>query len=554
MLTDHAGLSPFERFLTLFTRVRPGEGRSVQLYFLHGFLLLFSYMIVKALREAFMLTNFSAEVRAYAVAVIALVLMLVVPVYAAIRRRLDGAQLLYAVTLFFASNMLIFSLLAWASVSIAFVFYVWVSIFGVMMIAQFWAFAADSYNIKSGQRLFPVIMMGANLGALAGAKTAQLAVAALSPVGLMLLATLVLTATLLLAAPGRRSVPAGSKAIAAEHGKPVPRLMGGIGLVLRDRYLLLIALLVVLLNWINTTGEFILADFVQADAERRVAESGGGLDESDLITAFYGDFQFWVTLVGLGIQLFLVSRLYRHPAVGVRGALLIHPLIVAIGYGLLAISPLLVGFVPVFTLVRLVKIAENSIDYSLMNTTRHALFLPVDRDSKYDGKTAIDTFFWRFGDLIQAGVVFAGLHWLGWGAQQFAFLNLVLALGWIALAVQIGREFGRKARENVINVAPEAGKPIPDLAYVPGRSFDYVVAEDAFHDADPGDVLQLTARLADGRPLPAWLRFDPNTRRFTGQPPEGHFEEVTITVVASDVDGLEAESTFVLRGRVIRQS
>ncbi len=554
MLTDQTGLSPFERFLTLFTRIRPGEGRSVQLFFLHGFLLLFSYMVVKALREAFMLTKFSAEVRAYAVAVIALVLMVLVPVYGALRRRLDGARLLRTVTIFFASNMLIFCALAWAGVSIAFVFFVWVSIFGVMMIAQFWAFAADSYNLKSGQRLFPVIMMGANLGALAGAKMAQLAVAALSPVGLMLVATGVLTATLLLATPERDAVPTGSKAIAAEHGKPVPRLMGGIGLVLRDRYLLLIAVLVVLLNWINTTGEFILADFVQADAQQQVAASGGALSESELITAFYGNFQFWVTLVGLAIQLFLVSRIYRHPAVGVRGALLIHPIIVAIGYGILALSPLLSGFVPIFTLVRLVKIAENSIDYSLMNTTRHALFLPVDRDSKYDGKTAIDTFFWRFGDLLQAGVVFAGLHWFNWGAEQFAVLNFLLALCWIALAVQIGREFGRKARENVINVAPEAGTPIPDLAYVPGRPFDYIVAEDAFHDADPGDVLQLTARLADGRPLPSWLKFDPGTRRFTGEPPDGYVEEVMITLVASDVDGLEAESSFVLRGRVIRQS
>jgi len=59
MLTDHAGLSPFERLLTLFTRVRPGEGRSAFLFFLHGFLLLFSYQVVKALREAFMLTKYS---------------------------------------------------------------------------------------------------------------------------------------------------------------------------------------------------------------------------------------------------------------------------------------------------------------------------------------------------------------------------------------------------------------------------------------------------------------------------------------------------------------
>ncbi len=260
-----------------------------------------------------------------------------------------------------------------------------------MVVSQLWAFAADSFNVKSGQRLFVVIMLGANLGALTGAKITQLLVVALSPIGLMVLATGILGATLFLAGPERTAVPEGSRAISAEHGRPVPRLLGGIGLVLRDRYLLLIALLVVLLNWINTTGEFILADFVKAEAVARVAASGGALDLGTLITAFYGDFQFWVTLVSFSIQLFLVSRIFQ--AVGVRGALLIHPIIVATGYGVLALAPMLGGFVPIFTLLRLLKIAENGVDYSLMNTTRQALFLPVDRDSKYDGKTAIDTFF-----------------------------------------------------------------------------------------------------------------------------------------------------------------
>jgi len=545
MLTDHAGLSRFERLLTLVTRVRPGEGRSAFLFFLHGFLLLFSYQVVKALREAFMLTKFPAEVRAYAVALIALILMLLVPMYAAVRRRLDGERLLRAVTAFFAANLLLFWAAAVAGLPIAFPFFIWVSIFGVMVIAQLWAFAADSFNLKSGQRLFPVIMLGANLGALAGAKSAQVAVAALTPVGLMLVATLLLLSTLALASPERRAVPAGSRPVVAEHGAPVPRLLGGIGLVLRDRYLLLIALLVVLLNWINTTGEFILADFVQRDAARRVAESGGALDAGALITAFYGDFQFWVTLVGLGIQLFLVARIYR--VVGVRGALIVHPVVVALGYGLIALSPVLGAFVPVFTLIRLVKIAENSIDYSLMNTTRHALFLPVDRDSKYEGKTAIDSFFWRFGDLVQAGVVFVGLNWLGWGAQQFAALSLLLALAWVGLAIAIGREFGRKAAENVINVAPEVGRPIPDVACCAGRPVEHHVPADAFVDADPGDVLHLAARLSDGRPLPPWLRFDPGTRRFSGHPPAAFAEELTIVVVASDVDGLEVASSFRLR-------
>jgi AAA family ATP:ADP antiporter len=544
MLTDHSGLSPFERLLTLVTRVRAGEGRSAFLFFLHGFLLLFSYQVVKALREAFMLTKFSAEVRAYAVALIALLLMVLVPLYAVVRRRLDGERLLAAVTAFFALNLLVFWGAAVAGLPIAFPFFIWVSIFGVMVIAQLWAFAADSFNLKSGQRLFPVIMVGANLGALAGAKCAQLTVATLTPVGLMLVATVLLLATLAVAGPERRAVPAGSRPVMAGHGAPVPRLLGGIGLVLRDRYLLLIALLVVLLNWINTTGEFVLADFVQRDAAQRVAASGGVLDAGTLITEFYGNFQFWVTLLGLVIQLLLVARIYRR--VGVRGALLVQPAIVAFGYGLIALGPVLGGFVPVFTLVRLVKIAENGVDYSLMNTTRHALFLPVDRDSKYEGKTAIDSFFWRFGDLIQAGVVFAGLHWFAWGAAQFALLNLLLALLWIGLAVAIGREFARKAAANVINVAPEVGASIPDVTCRPGAAVEHQVPMAAFVDADPGDVLHLAARLADGRPLPAWLRFDPRARRFSGRAPEGFTGELAIEVRASDVDGLEVASTFRL--------
>jgi AAA family ATP:ADP antiporter len=545
MITDRSGLSPFERLLTVFTRIRPGEGRTVLLFVLHAFLLLFSYQVVKALREAFMLAKFTAEVRSYAVAITALILMLLIPVYGAVRRHIDGARLLQAITMFFAANMLVFAAAAWSGMSVAFPYFVWASIYGIMVVSQLWAFAADSFNLKSGQRIFPVIMVGANVGALAGAKTAQLAAAALTPVGLLVLATLLLLATLFLAAPERAAVPEGSRAIAAEHGRPVPKLLGGLGLVMRDRYLLLIALLVVLLNWINTTGEFILADFVQRDAAARVAASGGALSAGVLITEFYGSFQFWVTVVGLAIQLFLVARIYR--TVGVKGAVVIHPIVVAIGYGLIALSPMLGGFVPIFTLIRLVKIAENATVYSLMNTTRQALFLPVDRDAKYEGKTAIDTFFWRFGDLLQAGVVYAGLNVLGWTAPTFALLNLVLALAWIGLAVSIGREFSRKALENVTNVAPEAGRPIGDIAYEPGRPLRHIVTEDAFVDADPGDVLYLSARLEDGRPLPAWLRFDPKSRVFVGSAPAGCHEELRITVIANDVDGLEATSTFVMR-------
>ena len=548
MSTDYLHLTRFERLLSRITRVAPGEGRTAFLFFLHGFLLLASYQVMKALREAFMLAKFSAETRAYAVATMALVLMIAVPLYGRLRHRLEGARLLRAVTLFFVLTLPLFAALSHYGVPIAFPFFIWVGIYGVMAVAQMWAYAADSFNVRSGQRLFVVIMLGANMGALAGSKVTEFAVASLSPMGLMVLATVTLGATLFLATPARAAIPESSRAVAIERSRPVPKVMGGIGLVLRDRYLLTIALFVVLLNWINTTGEFILADYVKADAEARVAASGGTLDMGTLITAFYGNFHFWVTLISLAIQLFLVSRIYQ--AVGVRGALLVHPIIVALGYGVLALAPLIGGFIPIFSLIRRIKFAENGLDYSLMNTTRQALFLPVDRDSKYDGKTAIDTFFWRFGDLLQAVGIYVGLHFLGWQSHEFAVLTFVLALAWIGLAVMMGRDFSRKSQESAVNIAPLAVEPIPDLLYAPGVAFMHPISPKAFYDAEPGDVLRLRACCDDGRKLPHWLHFNPGLQEFHGKPP-AHVEitELRIVVTAANLDGLEARSTFIARRR-----
>ncbi|MGB8693417.1 MAG: hypothetical protein WCD08_07915 [Steroidobacteraceae bacterium] len=546
MSSERTSLSYFERVLSLITRVRPGEGRAAFLFFMHSFMLLASYQVVKALREAFMLAKFSAETRTYAVAVQALLLMLIVPLYGRLRHHLDGAQLLRAVTIFFVATLPLFALLAHYHLPIAFAFFIWVSIYGVMVVSQMWAFAADSFNVKSGQRLFVVIMLGANLGALAGAKITQLAVTALSPIGLMLLATGTLGATLLLATPERAAIPAGSRVIQVERVRAVPQLLGGIGLVLRDRYLLLMALFVVLLNWINTTGEFILAHFVKADAVARVAAGDSALDMGTLIAAFYGNFNFWVTLISLAIQLLLVARIYQ--TMGVRGALLLHPVVVAAGYAILVFAPLAGGFIPIFSLVRRIKFADNGLDYSLMNTTKQALFLPTDRDSKYDGKMAIDTFFCRFGDLVTAVGVYIGLNLLAWKTQNFALLNLVLSLAWIALAVVMGRGYARKAQLNLTPVAPEVAEPIPDLLLAPGRLFAHPVSPTAFHDSDPGDVVILRARCDDGRRLPRWLRFDAGQRAFVGIAPlQFEFTELRVAVIASNLDGLEARSTFVVR-------
>ena len=170
-----------ERFLGFFTEIRSGEGKSALLFFSYAFLLLICYYILKTLREPLLLVGASAEIKSYAYAVIALMLLLLVPLYGAVFRRTDRQQFIRGVTGFFVTNLVVFYFLGRAGIDIGFAYYVWVGIFGVAIIAQFWAHAADTYTVTSGQRLFPVIMAGATLGALAGPSLARVLFPLLGP-------------------------------------------------------------------------------------------------------------------------------------------------------------------------------------------------------------------------------------------------------------------------------------------------------------------------------------------------------------------------------------
>src|SRR4051812_8106336 len=68
--------------LAPFARVEPGEGAGALLLALNVFLLLAAYYLLKTVREAFILTQGGAEVKAYSAAGQAGLLLLIVPLYA----------------------------------------------------------------------------------------------------------------------------------------------------------------------------------------------------------------------------------------------------------------------------------------------------------------------------------------------------------------------------------------------------------------------------------------------------------------------------------------
>jgi ATP:ADP antiporter, AAA family len=462
---DRAG--PLDRTLRLFADVRAGEGGTLVLLSVNVFLLLAAYYCIKPVREALILSGEGAEVKSYAAAGQALLLLGLVPAYGLLADRLPRRGLLNAVTAFFVVCLIGFYGLTQAGVSVGVPFFLWVGIFNLMIIAQFWSFANDLYTRDQGERLFAIVAFGGSLGAVLGSVFAGKLIPLIGIPQLLLIAAglLILAAVLSNVLDGRErarhethlpahlttaEIPAATgeyQIQSVDDEKKLTVSMPGIGpgsrkgtfrLVFQDRYLLLIACLALILNWVNTTGEYILGRTVEAAAQAAVAAgSARGLSVSEYIGEFYSQFFFAVNLLGLTVQLFLVSRLLKY--FGVRVAILILPVIALFGYAVLA-------FAPILALVRVVKIGENATDYSVQNTVRNVLFLPTSRDQKYKAKQAIDSFFVRGGDVLSALLVFVGTTILGLTASGFARINLVLAAGWVLIALAIGREYQRKSR------------------------------------------------------------------------------------------------------------
>ncbi len=438
MNQDITRKSLLDKFLGIFAEVHGGEGALSLLMTLNIFLILTAYYIAKVVREPLILAGGGAEVKAYSSALQAIVLVGAVNLYAYMVARFDRRKLLNTVVIFFTACFVAFYLLGLADTRyLGVIYFVWVGVFSLTVIAQFWSFANDIYTPAEGKRLFAIIAFGGSAGAVLGAKFAEVLIDVIGIYELLLVSAGLLLASLLItnyveSRKRNRPLPNVAAAVVAE---PPMSKEGAFKVVFRHRYLLLIAIMILLTNWVNTTGEYILGNVVSKAAQASVSgivdAEAAKQAERVFIGKFYGDFFFYVNLLGFLLQLFIVSRVVKY--LGMRVAIMALPAIALGGYFLIAFTPLL-------SLIRLAKTAENATDYSLNNTARQMLFLPTTREQKYKAKVAIDSFFVRAGDVLSAGLVYAGIHWLTFSVTQFAIVNLVLVMVWLAIAFLVARE------------------------------------------------------------------------------------------------------------------
>jgi AAA family ATP:ADP antiporter len=455
-----------ERLLGIFTEVRAGEGGLTLAMAFLIFLLLTAYYLIKPVREALILQQGGAEAKSYLVAVMAVLLYFVVQGYAKLVSRYERTRLITVVTSIFIGCLVGFWVLSRLGVPyLGYAFFVWVGIFSVMVVAQFWSYANDVYSNEAGKRLFPLVGFGGMVGAFAGADIADRLMEFFDVYEMLLLAAallgacIVITNLISLRVWGRRQIRVSQSSLEEwlkERRARKERENLAFGLLREHKYLWYIALLVLVLNLVNTTGEYILGRLVEDFGDRQVelaiseaTAAGTGLRFGDrdlgdayseeaqdefvqsTIGNFYADFFRWVNLLGMFLQLFVVGRLVK--LAGVRAGLIWLPIVALGTYGL-------VLFLPILRFVRIGKTVENASDYSINKTTVQMLFLPTSRDVKYKAKQAIDSFFHRVGDVGSAILVFVGTVVVGLDARGFALVNILFIVGWVFLVRGIVRE------------------------------------------------------------------------------------------------------------------
>jgi AAA family ATP:ADP antiporter len=455
---EHGVSGPgYERILRLFADVRPQEGATSLILVANIFLILTAFYLVKPVREGWLAITVigdlsKLEIKAYSAFAQSILLIGILPSYARLAAKWSRHDLILRVGLLFGVILVGFwltqpGMLLGKTPVFGILFYLFVGIFSVTLVAQFWAFSSDIYGAERGARLFPLIAVGAALGATLGSWIGQKLVSlpSIDAFDLILVALIPLGMSLVFAmVTDKRGTYGDPSSWTTDRWEEpaAPSSEGPYDLILRHRYLSATAIMIMVFTWVVTSGDNILFGIVQSSLTDDLAGLRGNPEAFDLAlqeatAAFYGDLYFWINLVTLILQAFVVSRILQ--AGGMQALLYTTPFISLAAYASMA-------FVPMLGLIKILKVAENSSSYSIHNTARQMLWLPTSKEMLYQAKPTVDTLFVRLGDGMAAMTILIGTRVFELSNTGFVMVNIFLVLIWIGLSTYLHRENERWTR------------------------------------------------------------------------------------------------------------
>jgi ATP/ADP translocase/HEAT repeat protein len=428
--------------------------------FLYGFLLLSAYLILKPVRNSLFLSKFGADQLIFMYMIIALAATPIAWLYGWTAARTTLPRLVGGTTLFLVVNMAVFWWLIQQQYDwLVYVFYVWVSLFGVFTTSQYWLLANYVFDAREAKRLFPFIGAGAIAGGIMGSfLTSQLAQLVGTENLLWLCVGFMLACFgLLLMAWRRRQGDDPSK---AKRKKKSQDVSGMLPIILKSRHLKLLALMIALTVIVST--------FVDFQFNKVVADS---FDSKDELTAFFGWFFMALSIISLVLQLLFSSRILRR--FGVGAAILFLPIGLLLGSAAIFLWPVLMSAV-------VIKISDGAFRYSINKTGVELLYLPVSVSIKERVKAFMDVVGDRLARGLGGALLYLVNDMLSWPVQWISFLSAAMISAWVAVAIMLRKEYSRTFRETLVSRTIDAEEIRVQLH--DGTSIDAVALALGSHD------------------------------------------------------------------------
>jgi ATP/ADP translocase len=429
-----------------FVQIRPGEGRKVWLTFLYFFLVITAYYVIKPVSRSLVLDDLGSRLVPYADLICAILMGPIVTSFARAVDRIAKPRLVTLSFLSVAAAMLVFwRLLNLAQPWVSGAFYVWVNIFSVLVVTLFWLVANDLYRPREAKRLFGFIGSGGILGGIAGSSIAAVGAQVIGTPNLLLLSAVLLIACWALVQRLWRYLPEPAlgegETLAVRRAETFLSNPGGFfRLIFQTRYLFLLVGVVGLSKVVSSLiyyqfNPFIEQHFASVDAK----------------TTFTSLFFGVINLVAFVIQFFWTSWVLRWW--GLLAALWILPCGLLLGGSALFVAPL-------FWIAASTELVDHALNYSMHNTAKEMLYLPIDRSIRYKVKPFIDMVVFRFGKGLAAILGILLLDMMQMTPRGLSLVTIPLIGLWLVVAFHARREYTAAIRTTLQDrTAPAASPP-----------------------------------------------------------------------------------------------
>jgi len=386
------------------------------------FALTCAYTLVKTARDALFLARLPASKLPVVFLLVGVLTTISAAVFERVTRRHSTSSALQAAAWTTAASLAGFAWLFRFGEWVPMAFYVWVNVYGLILMSQFWMHASSVSDPREAKRTFGLIGTGAILGGLAGGVAAPGLTALVGLTGL----TIAAAAVTAIAAPAVRlaaRAPGAATPEPDDDDVPAPRPLAHPYV----RWLAAASLCSVLV----TT----LLDYqFKVEIQARDASPEG-------LATFLGLFYTATNLAALTIQLFLSRWLLQHVGAGWSASIL------PAGLGALSAFTLVIpGFASVVT----TRLWDQVIRLSVNKTAVQLFYFPLSPGVRRRARALIDSGIERMGDAL-AGLLLLGLGALAiTGTWAMALVVCVLVVVWVGAWLGVRRgyvvELGRNLR------------------------------------------------------------------------------------------------------------